>query len=197
MFRTFLKQLLHKKSKNLPKRFPQYQIGRGTYGPDLEVLRQKDGATLTIGAFCSIAAGVKIILGGDHRMDWVTTYPFSVFWPAGQKTQGHPKTSGNVTIGNDVWIGKDAVILSGVTIGDGAVVGARAVVADDILPYAVVVGNPARMVKKRFNEETIRRLLQTKWWDWHDDQIEKTLPLLLNSDIEAFLKVAIKHNNTF
>ncbi len=194
MIRPFLRQLLHRKAKNLHKRFPQYRIGRGTYGPDLEILRQKDGATLMIGAFCSIAAGVKIILGGDHRTDWVTTYPFSVFWTAGQKIEGHPKTRGDVTIGNDVWIGNDAVILSGVTIGDGAVIGARAVVAEDILPYGVAVGNPARIVKKRFDDHTIQRLLNTKWWQWPDDQIEKTLPLLLNSDIEAFLKTAEKYH---
>jgi len=190
MIRPFLRKLLHRKSLNLHKRFPQYRIGRGTYGHDLEVLRQNDGAMLTIGAFCSIAAGVKIVLGGDHRMDWVTTYPFSVFWPAGRKIEGHPKTRGDVIIGNDVWIGNDVVILSGVKMGDGAVIGARAVVTGNIVPYGVAVGNPARMVKKRFDDNTIQRLLHTKWWDWQDERIEKTLPLLLNRNIDAFLEAA-------
>lgn len=190
MIRTILKRFLHKKSTNLQKRYPEYPIGRGTYSPDLEVLRRKDGAVLKIGAFCSIAAGVKIILGGEHRIDWVTTYPFNVLWDMGKNIKGHPKTKGDVVIGNDVWIGNDAVILSGVKIEDGAVIGARAAVSVDIPPYSIAVGNPVRIVKKRFDEDTIQRLLKIKWWEWNDDRIGKMLPMLLNNDIESFLKAA-------
>jgi chloramphenicol O-acetyltransferase type B len=145
---------------------------------------------LRIGAFCSIAVGVKIFLGGEHRLDWVTTYPFNIIWEKGRGIKGHPKTKGDVVVGNDVLIGAEALILSGVTIGDGAVIGARAIVTRNIPSYAIAVGNPARVVKKRFDEETIGRLMTIKWWDWDDARIEKALPMLLNNDIEAFLQAA-------
>lgn len=105
-----------------------------------------------------------------------------------KKIEGHPSTKGDVDIGNDVWIAKEAVILSGVKIGDGAVIGAGAVAAKDVPPYAIVVGNPARIVRKRFDEETIQRLLQIKWWDWDDTQIERFLPMILSQDTAAFLQ---------
>jgi acetyltransferase-like isoleucine patch superfamily enzyme len=178
-----------KKKKSLQEKYPRYEIGRGTYG-DLRVDAWGEGATLRIGAFCSFADGVQIFLGGDHRVDWVTTYPFNVFWDAAKQIKGHPKTKGNVAIGNDVWVGREAVILSGVTVGDGAVVGTRAVVTEDVPPYAIAVGVPARLVKKRFDDETIRRLLRLQWWHWEDDRIRKALPLLLSSDVKAFLEAA-------
>lgn len=170
-----------------PSQYPHYQIGKDTYG-NPRILSWGEGAILKIGSFCSIAEGVQIFLGGEHRTDWVTTYPFNVLWEAGEPIKGHPKTKGDVLIGNDVWIGAEAVILSGVRIGDGAVVGARAVVSRDVSPYTIVAGNPARAVKKRFKDETIQRLLDVRWWDWQDDRLEKALPLLLSSDIEAFLE---------
>ena len=95
-------------------------------------------------------------------------------------------------MGNDVWIGMEAMIMSGVTIGDGAVIGARAVVTKDVPPYTVVVGSPAVAIKKRFDDETIERLLAIKWWDWDDSRIEKALPMLLNNDIKAFFEAAEK-----
>ncbi|HEX5127349.1 MAG TPA: CatB-related O-acetyltransferase, partial [Rhodocyclaceae bacterium] len=133
--------------KTLQQRYPQYSIGRGTYGDDLLVRNWNEGTTLRIGNYCSIAAGVKIYLGGEHRTDWVTTYPFSALWPEAAHIEGHPRSKGDVTIGNDVWIGTEAMILSGVTIGDGAVIGARAVVSRDVPPYAIVAGNPASVVR--------------------------------------------------
>lgn len=172
--------------KTLQERYPQFRIGRYSYG-DVQVKRHRDGASFTIGAFCSIGKGVKVFLGGEHRPDWVTTYPFNVLWERGKGIAGHPKTKGDVIIGNDVWIGTETLILSGVTIGDGAVIGARSVVVDDVPPYAIAAGNPARIVKWRFSEDIINRLLKIKWWEWDDDKIEKAIPLFLSDEIEIFL----------
>lgn len=188
--KKLLRRLLGRQKLTLQQRFPQYRIGRGTYG-DLIVRSWKEGATLSIGQFCSIAAGVKIFLGGEHRTDWVTTYPFPILWreQAGH-IGGHPKSRGDVTIGNDVWLGTDSVIMSGVTIGDGSVVGARAVVTHDVPAYGIVVGNPARLVRYRFDSHTITRLQAIRWWDWSDERIAHYLPTMLSNDIAVFLDLA-------
>lgn len=178
-----------KTKTGLRERYPQYDVGRWTYG-DPRVLSWGEGATLKVGAFCSIADGVKVFLGGEHRMDWATTFPFNVLWDSAKHIPGHPKTKGDVVIGNDVWLGAESVILSGVTIGDGAVVGARAVVSRDVKPYAVVAGNPAMFVRKRFDDHSVARLVELKWWDFDDATIEKLLPLMLNENIGAFLDEA-------
>jgi chloramphenicol O-acetyltransferase type B len=171
----------------LRQRYPRYQIGRGTYGWP-RVIDSGEGATLQVGAFCSIAKGVKILLGGEHHTEWVTTYPFPALWPAARQITGHPKTKGDVIIGNDVWIGEDATILSGVHIGDGAVVAARAVVVKNVEPYGIVGGNPARLIRKRFADDVIARLLAVAWWTWPAAEIEQILSLLLAPDIESFLR---------
>lgn len=176
----------------LQKKYHQCSIGRATYG-NPEIHNLGEGSIIKIGSFCSIADGVNILLGGEHRPDWVTTYPFNVLWESGNQIKGHPKTKGDVTIGNDVWIGMDAIILSGVTIGDGSVIGLRSIVTKDVPPYSIVAGNPAKVVKKRFTEDIIERLLDIKWWDWEDKRIEKALPLLLNTDIENFVSAADQH----
>lgn len=185
-----LRRRLRGKKRGLAERFPQYEIGRASYG-DLEVRSWKEGATLKVGAFCSFAAGVKIFLGGEHRTDWVTTFPFPALWKeqAGH-IQGHPKTRGDVIIGNDVWIGAEAVIMSGVRIGDGAVVGARAVVTRDVPPYAIVAGNPAVLIRLRFAEQVIERLREIAWWNWSDERITRLMPLLLSERIEDFISAA-------
>lgn len=181
-----IKRALRKSTNpDLAARYPDVPIGRGSYG-DLRIQRWR-GTQLTIGAYCSFAEGVRILLGGEHRMDWVTTYPFNVFNPAARHITGHPRSKGDVVIGSDVWVGTEALILSGVTIGDGAVIGARAVVARDVPPYAVASGNPARVVKYRFSEDIIARLLQVEWWTWDEARIERAIPDLLQGDIEAFL----------
>ncbi len=180
---------LHNRPQTLQEKYPQYRIGRGTYG-NPKILEWNEGASLSIGNFCSIADGVNIFLGGEHRSDWATTYLFNVLWPSASAISGHPKTKGDVTIGNDVWIGAEAVILSGVKIGDGAVIGTRAVVAKDVSPYAVVVGNPSRVVKYRFEPNIVERLLNVAWWDWSDETIEKHLHFLLSTDISLFLDKA-------
>jgi acetyltransferase-like isoleucine patch superfamily enzyme len=180
------RRLFPKPSVTLTQRYPQYQFGRGTYG-GLTVLSWGAEATLKVGSYTSIAAGVKVFLGGEHRIDWVTTFPFNIFWKSAQHHVGHPKTKGDVLIGSDVWIGTEALILSGVKIGDGAVIGARAVVTRDVCPYSVVVGNPATVVKFRFKKTTIERLCKLKWWDWHESQIKKAMPELLKDEIETFI----------
>jgi len=138
-------------------------------------------ASLAVGSYCSIAENVKFLVAAEHRVEFVTTYPFG---------PGHPGTRGSITVGDDVWIGTGAVILSGVTIGSGAVVGAGAVVARDVPPYAIVAGNPARVVRFRFAADVIARLLKIQWWNWPEERIEAAVPYLCSPDIEAFLKFA-------
>jgi acetyltransferase-like isoleucine patch superfamily enzyme len=171
-------------------REPYAEIGAHTYGKPEVVQFHGAEARLKIGKFCSIAGSVTIFLGGDHRTDWVTTYPFpvlSAFWPDLPSISRSAVTKGDVVIGNDVWIGFGAMILSGVTIGDGAVIGARAVVASDVESYTVAVGNPARSVSRRFDEETVARLLKIRWWDWPDEVIAERISLLCSGDLRAFL----------
>jgi len=172
------------------QKFKKYQIGEWTYADDLEVLDWGEGAMLQIGKYCSIAVGVKIFLGGEHRTDWVTTFPFNCFWDSAKQIKGHPRTKGNVTIGNDVWIGRDAMIMSGVTIGDGAVIGAGSVVAKDVRPYGIVVGNPANELKRRFSDEVVAKLNEIRWWDWERARIENALPLLLSTNLDQFIEAS-------
>jgi len=174
-------------------KYSKYTIGRFTYGtPDVADYWKHPGITLTIGAFCSLAKGVKIYLGGNHHIEWISTFPLNNFM--GYDMSRHSKekmsqigTKGSVAIGNDVWIGCDAIILSGVTIGDGAVVGANSVVSKDLPPYTVSVGNPSRIVKKRFDDDVIDKLLKIKWWNWEDEKIKENIPLILSENIDAFL----------
>jgi acetyltransferase-like isoleucine patch superfamily enzyme len=144
-------------------------IGRFTYGVDNISIRQwNEGAALSIGAFCSIAASTTIFLGGNHRVDWATTFPFGHIFQnefGGETIKGHPSTKGDVTIGNDVWIGSGVTIMSGVQVGDGAVLSANAHVVKDVLPYDVVGGNPATVIKKRFSDEIKELLLTLRWWE--------------------------------
>jgi acetyltransferase-like isoleucine patch superfamily enzyme len=166
--------------------YSRHEIGRYSYGrPRIEF--QGSGARLTIGQFCSFADEVRIFLGGEHRKDWVTTYPFPLMVPEAKEFTGHPATRGDVVIGNDVWVGHGAYILSGVRIGDGAVIGARAVVSRHVEPYAIVAGNPARVLRLRFTQRQVAEMLRIRWWDWPYEKIIAELPWLLSPQIDAFI----------
>jgi chloramphenicol O-acetyltransferase type B len=194
-----LKRLFPKRSRSqifddrvcalIADRYPQYDIGYGSYG-DLDVIWQNTGAVLRMGKFCSVAKGTQVFLGGEHRADWVTTYPLAAISKEYPTVVGYPHSKGDVTIGNDVWICHEALILSGVTIGDGAVIGARAVVTRDVPPYGIVSGNPARLIRKRFDDATIERLLAVRWWDWPHERIAAAVPQLLSGDISDFIAKA-------
>ena len=163
-----------------------YSYGRPT------VKWQSDAGNLFVGKFCSIASGVVIYLGGNHRTDWVTTYPFGhihtdVFKHHGL---GHPSTRGDVILGNDVWIADNVTIMSGVTIGDGAVIANNTHVVKDVEPYSLVGGNPARHIKYRFKPEQIKKLLEIQWWNWPEEKIQQFIPLMCSGDIDAFLDQA-------
>ena len=164
-------------------------VGKYTYGTP-NVLWENKSAGLTIGKFCSIAGNVNIYLGGNHRTDWITTYPFGHIHKDIFNTfdgTGHPSTKGDVVIGNDVWIGNNATIMSGVKIGDGAVIANNSHVVKDVEPYSMVGGNPAKFIKFRFSTEQIEKLLKIKWWDWDDKKINRDLQLLCSGDIDKFI----------
>lgn len=165
---------------------PQFQIGEYTYGSPAIHTFDDQKTKLIIGRFCSIAKGVNIFLNGEHRHDWITTYPFNILFKeqAGHIT-GHPKSKGDVIIGNDAWIGYKAMILSGVKIGDGAVIGAGAVVSRDVAPYSIVAGNPARHIKFRFDQQQIEKLLKLKWWDWDIDKVLQNVDQLCSNNLSA------------
>lgn len=171
-------------------------IGNYTYGnQNLNIYYSDSGAKLYIGKFCSIASNITVFLGGNHRHDWVTTYPFghihtNIF--TNFTGQGHPSTKGDIIIGNDVWIGQNVTIMSGVTIGDGAVIANNSHIVKNIEPYSIVGGNPAKHIKYRFSPEQIQKLLQIKWWDWEPHKINHFTPLLCNPDIDNFIEEALK-----
>lgn len=162
-------------------------IGDYTYGCP-KVLSWGEGAELKIGKFCSIAQEVNIMLGGEHRSDWCTTYPFNALMSSYDYIKGHPKTKGDVLIGNDVWIARGARIMSGVTIGNGAVIGANALVTKDVPSYAIVGGNPAKIIKYRFKRGIIKKLLEIEWWNWSDEDIYKAVPILQSEEMNKLFE---------
>ncbi len=171
-----------------------FEIGDFTYGAPV-IRWWGEEAKLRIGRFCSIAANVKIFLGGNHRAEWITSYPFpsspmNEDWP-NANNRGLPvlpSTNGDVVIGNDVWLGDDCTIMSGITIGDGAVIAAGAVITKDVPPYAIVGGDPARIIRKRFPDEEIAMLRELQWWNWHQDKINEYVPLLCSTNAADFYR---------
>ncbi len=164
------------------------RIGRHSYGRPTVFVYPGDEGGISIGSFVSIAHGVEVFVGGNHRIDWVSTFPFRfVFDLPGSLEDGLPASKGNIVVGSDVWIGKGAKILSGVVIGDGAVVGAYSVVSRSVRPYAVVVGNPAREVKRRFTDEHVDALQRAAWWDWAMEDIMAAVPLLSSPKVDELI----------
>lgn len=149
------------------------------------------GDKLVIGKFCSIASGIEFIMNGaNHNMSGFSTYPFNIFENGWEKVT--PKLSdlpikGDTIVGNDVWFGQNVTVLPCVTIGDGAIIGANSVVASDVPAYSVAVGNPCKVVKKRFDDETINTLEDIAWWNWSDKKIFDNLEAIVESDIKKLL----------
>lgn len=168
----------------LGDKFTQSAWQSGVFG-DVDKLR--------IGKFCSIASGATFMLAGNqgHRIDWISTFPFSadVF---GEGVKNGFQRAGDTVIGNDVWIGSEAMIMPGVKIGDGAVIGARSVITKDVAPYSVVVGNNV-VVNKRFTEQAIQSLLRIQWWNWPLPQLKEAMPLLCSGDIDALEAYGLAH----
>ena len=146
------------------------------------------GEKLIIGKFCCIGSGARFLMGpANHRMASVTAYPFAVFGGAWEEAApphlAQLPRKGDTVVGNDVWLGRECLILPGVRIGDGAIVGARAVVTRDVAPYEIVGGNPARPLRKRFDEELIELLLELRWWDREGEELVRLIPLLCDPDL--------------
>ncbi|MFC3197538.1 type B chloramphenicol O-acetyltransferase [Parapedobacter deserti] len=157
---------------------------------------RSDVDQLIIGAFCSIGSGVSFIMAGNqgHRHDWISSFPFH-YMPEVEAFNGAIDgfaNAGNTVVGNDVWIGSEAMIMPGVRIGNGAVIGSRALVTKDAEPYAIVGGNPARVIKKRFSDQDIAMLLAISWWDWDEDLLSGAIPIICSGNVPALY--AYYHN---
>lgn len=143
---------------------------------------------LIIGKFCAIATGAKFIMSSaNHKMDGFSTFPFFIFrrgWEENFDMKCLPY-KGDTVIGNDVWIGYDATIMPGVHVGDGAIIGAKAVVTKNVPPYAIVGGNPAKIIRTRFDEATIAELQNIAWWNWPHDKISRNISAIMGNDLNA------------
>ena len=175
-------------------RNPNITVGDFTYIADSEFESHVThhypflGDRLIIGKFCQIAAGVEFVMNGaNHQMNAVSTFPFYTLqgWDMAPPAPADLPLRGDTVVGNDVWIGQNAVILPGVRIGDGAIIGANSVVGGDVAPYTIVAGNPARAIRKRFGDTLIDLLLEWKWWDKEVDEVNRLIPLLTSSDLDA------------
>jgi chloramphenicol O-acetyltransferase type B len=147
---------------------------------------------VTLGSYISISEDVTFYLGGNHRIDWMTTFPFPAFGNFHEVAdkKDFQSTNGDITIGSDVWIGEHAIILSGVTVGHGAVIGAYSVVGSDVDPYAIMIGNPAEILRYRFSRQQCDALLDIAWWDWPDEKLREALTSLCSTDVDGFIKWA-------
>ena len=146
-----------------------------------------NGDKLIIGKFCQIGAGVNFVMNGaNHQMNSVSTFPFYIFegWEQETPKKSDMPLKGDTVIGNDVWIGQNVTILPGVHVGDGAIIGLNSVVSKDVAPYTVVAGNPAVIIRKRFNDELINLMLRFKWWEKNIEEINNLIPILSNSNLE-------------
>lgn len=165
------------------------RVGPHTYGHPEVVCYRGDEANASIGNYCSLAKDIRLVVGGNHRVDWVSTYPFRLMFDLpGALEDGHPATKGDIQIGHDVWIGAGATIMSGVTIGNGAVVAGCALVVKDVRAYSIVGGNPAKELKRRFSDAQIEGLERIAWWNWPQEKILAEVPGLCCDNIDAFIQ---------
>ena len=175
---------------------PKSSLGRYTYGDfEMHVWDGSADSNVHVGSFCSIGGNNKLYLGGNHRHNYVSSFPFSKapgFLPSEVGVDGTftNYSNGDIIIGSDVWFGDNCVVMSGITIGHGAVIANSSVVTKDVAPYAIVGGNPAKLIKLRFSEDVIAKLLDIAWWDWPDEKINRLKPQLFSSDLDTFFKLA-------
>lgn len=176
---------------------PNIIVGDFTYIADSQFeshvthLYEWNGDKLIIGKFCQIASGVEFVMNGaNHQMNAISTFPFYTLegWDMEPPEKSDLPLKGDTVIGNDVWIGQNAVILPGVHIGDGAIIGANSVVGSNVAPYTIVVGNPAKVLRRRFDDEMIELLLQFKWWDRSIEEINSLIPILTDSNLKTVRK---------
>lgn len=166
---------------------PLIDMGRSSYGYPVVHAEKSFRGKVAIGAFSSIGRDVVFQLGNAHPTDWITTYPFPVISGEQASEQYLPEPS-PISVGSDVWIGDQARIMTGVTVGHGAVIGAFAVVASDVRPYAIVVGNPAKELRRRFTDAQVEALLRIAWWDWTDEKISDERSSLCSPRIDDFIE---------
>lgn len=149
---------------------------------------------LIIGKFCALARNLKFIMNGaNHQMSGFSTYPFYIFGKGWEKVTPEDNElpfRGDTLVGNDVWIGYESIMMPGVTIGDGAIIAAKSVVVNDVPPYSIVGGNPAKIIKQRFTAETIKTLLEIAWWNWDINKISANLEYITSADIDTLLTIA-------
>jgi virginiamycin A acetyltransferase len=187
-------------------RDPKVEVGEYTYYDDFDdplaferdaVLYAYGPERLIIGRFCAIASGVRFILPGANHADLgPSTFPFGIFgepWADTMDLVMGASSRGDTVVGNDVWLGYQALVLPGVTIGDGAVVAAASVVASDVAPYAVVAGNPARVVRRRYDDEDVARLLRAAWWHWPIELVTEHARTIMAGDPARLEAIAVDH----
>lgn len=170
-----------------------WHAGKGTYfDRNVNIISWSDMYNVILGKYNSIGRDCNFFLHANHRVDWITTS--SQLWgPVNDDIaqmhmdMGHPTCKGDIIVENDVWIGAKSTIMSGIKIHDGAVVGAGSVVTKDVPPFAIVGGNPAQIIKFRFNPTQIQSLLNIRWWDWEEDKIRQNAKLLWSNDINQFI----------
>lgn len=183
---------------------PQIKVGDYTYYNDFDLVYGDDyerkiapylyegvPGSLIIGKFCSIAHNVKFLTStANHQYDGFSAYPFAVFGQEWSKSyQPNYPISPDNEVGHDVWIGHNATIMPGVKIGSGAIIGAGAIVTKNVPDYCIAAGNPAKIIRQRFDDETIKKLLEIQWWNWPKDKIFSNIEHIVGQDIEKLMTI--------